>query len=148
MPYKKDTAESTEPAGGSTQRIDFKMSDEEAIPWQCVAYQIEDITPYIVTSLWRLFKNKAEEHEMAANVCSELANLSTMLKGPALNVVLQKMLLASPIQVTCPPKIFEEHKSTPEEQEEEPKEEKLKQIFQTCFPHPVKLNDENDITRH
>ena len=57
-----------------------------------------------------------------------------MLKGPALKVVLQNMLLASPIQVTCPSEIFEETKSMPEEQQEEPKKEKMKQILQTCFP--------------
>ena len=87
---------------------------------------------------------------MAANVCSELANLSTMLKGPALKIVLQNALLASPIQVNCPPpplEIFDEPKITSEEQPEEQEEEKLKQVFQTCFPCPVSLKDENDITR-
>ena len=49
-----------------------------------------------------------------------------MLKGPALKVVLQNMLLASPIQVTCPPEILEEPKSTPEEEQQESKEEKRK----------------------
>ena len=94
--YKKGTVETTESAGGSTQRIDFKAPDQEVIPWQWVAYQIEDITPDIIASLQRLFKNKAEEHEMVANVCSELANLSTMLKGPELKIVLQNALLGIP----------------------------------------------------
>ena len=142
MTYKKGTDESTESPEGSTQRLDFKMSDEEA-----TAYQIEYITPDIIASLQRHFKDKAEEYEMAANMCSELANLSTMLKGPALKVVLQNTFLASPIQLTCPLEIFKELKSTTEEQQEVSKEEKLKQIFQTCFPHPLRLKDENDITR-
>ena len=84
---------------------------------------------------------------MAVNMCSELANLSTMLKGPVLKTVLQTILLASPIKLTCPPEIFEEPKGATEEQEEEPEEEKLKQIFSTCFPHQARLKDENNITR-
>ena len=32
----------------------------------------------------------------------------------------------------------------PGEKEEEFREEKMKQIFQTCFPHPAKLKDEKD----
>ena len=35
----------------------------------------------------------------------------------------------------------------PQEQQEESEEKKMKQIFQTCFPHPAKVKDENDITR-
>ena len=58
--------------------------------WQCVAYQIEDITPEAISSLQTLFKNKVEEHEI------------TMLKGTALKVVL-KNTLSSPIQVTYDP---------------------------------------------
>ena len=112
-------------------------------PWQRVTYQIEDITPDIVSSLQRLFKNKAEEHEMAANVCSELSNLLTMLKGLALKIVLQNVLLASPIKLTCPTGIFDECKETSEEQPEE-EEKKLKQI---CFCSPARLKDENNITR-
>ena len=41
--YKKGTAETTQPAGGSTQRIHFKAPDKEVTPWQWVTYQIEDI---------------------------------------------------------------------------------------------------------
>ena len=87
--------------------------------WQRVTYQIKDITPDIVSLLHRLFKNKAEEHEMAANVCNELSNLLTMLKGLALKIVLQNVLLASPIKVTCPTDIFDEPKEASEEQPEE-----------------------------
>ena len=83
---------------------------------------------------------------MAANVCSELSNLLTMLKGPALKIVLQNVLLASPIKVTCPTDIFDKPKEVLEEQPEE-EEQKLKQIFQMCFPSPARLKDENDITR-
>ena len=83
---------------------------------------------------------------MAANVCSELSNLSTMLKGPALKIVLQNVLLASLIKLTCPTDIFYEPKEASEEEPEE-EEKKLKQIFQMCFPSPARLKDENDITR-
>ena len=39
-------------------------------------------------------------------VNSELANVSTMLKGPSLKIVLQNAPLVAPIQGGCPPEIF------------------------------------------
>ena len=72
--------------------IDYKTPEQEMTSWQQVAYQMDDITLVAIFSLQRLFKNKAEEHKIVANVCNELANLSTMLKGPALKLMLQNTL--------------------------------------------------------
>ena len=55
--------------------------------WQKIVYEIDNVTPEIISFLQRLFKNKAEEQELTANVCHELANLSTLLKGPALKLL-------------------------------------------------------------
>ena len=74
---------------------------------------------------------------MAANMCSELANLSTMLKGPALKVIFQNTLLASPIKLTCPADIFDEPKETSEETTRRGRR-KTKTDFPDVFSPPSK----------
>ena len=54
--YKKGTPESTEPASGKTQRIDFKRPDVQLTPWQQTAYDIGDITPDIICFITETFQ--------------------------------------------------------------------------------------------
>ena len=86
-------------------------------------YEIDDVTLEIISSLQRLFKNKAEEYEQAANVCHELVNLSTLLKRSALKLVLQNTV-STPIQLSCTAEVLQKPEDKSEEETPQMEEEK------------------------
>ena len=135
-----------QPEEGQASHIVFEVSDKEPPSWQRVPYQMYDITPDQTQDIRQIFQELTKAHDTVSNACGLITALSTDLKEPGLNLLLQNSIWPL-VSVKIPEGIFVlADTSDNENKDKTSQNDILKEIIKTCFLRPCIVEDANDGT--